>query len=202
MKLLKAAIAAVFASLSFGCAYVDQSIDLKYTPNEHSYPGQRGEIVLIIQPTSGIMQNNNGLWIIGSLNDRHGQQQAELLSSRNPVEWIEEAFRLELTRAGYIVINESGQPAGPGQAVRVEGINIFSSFNRDTVGTDANHLLKLEVDLLKNGTRVRTFSVTSKLNNQYKTCITSSEKETLIQKSLNDAIRQVLAEIKRQADQK
>lgn len=192
---LKATIALVFLLLLSNCAYIDQSICLKYSSNEHSYPGQRGKVALSIKLAGGVKQNENGLWIIGSLNDRDGLQQAELLSSRNPADWINEAITLELTRAGFNVIHDSPLPLSLGQTVRVEEINLFMNLNRDTGRTDVNHLLKLDVDLLKDGTRIRSFSVTSQLKNHYTTCVTSREEEELIQTSLRDAVRQILAEI-------
>jgi len=177
-----------------GCATVDQKIGLNYAPVDRPFGRHSGDIAVARQDPAQPQRNSKGEWIIGSLNNVHDVHQADILSDRSIGEWITDALLLELKHAGYTVTYTAALPQGAPHGIVINDINAFLNVKKGTVSSDSKHELKFNVDAYVNGTRVKTFTVSSR----DKSTILATSREALekiMLQSIRDAMVQIVPEI-------
>jgi hypothetical protein len=178
-----------------GCAAVDQKIGLTYARPDHSLVRHSGEITVTRGASPPAAKNSAGKWIVGSLNNVHGVHQADLLSDRNPEEWITEALLLELRQAGYTVTYAETLPPAVARGIAITGINVFLVVNKGTVSADTKHELKFNTEVFLNGDKVKTFTVASRDDRTVPLNASQEEKERIMLQSLQEAMQQIIPEI-------
>lgn len=194
--------AIVLLSVLTACATMDQKIGLNYAPFERSFGRHDGEIAVSRAEDQVQARNTRGEWIIGAINNVHGVHQADLLADKNLGEWITEALLLELKQAGYTVTYAAALPQGVQHGVLISGIGGFMNINKGMVSSDTRHELKFNVEFYKNGAKVKAFTVASRDNNTLALAVSQEEKERIMLRSLQDALRQIIPEIISQTAQK
>lgn len=179
-----------------GCVIVDQKIGLTYARPDHSLVRHSGEITVTrVAAPQPAAKNSAGEWIIGSLNNVHGVHQADLLSDRSPEEWITDALLHELRQAGYTVNYAEPLPAAVARGIAITSINTSLVVNKGTVTADTKHELKFNVEVFLNGNKVKTLTVASRGDRTVPLDASREEKETIMLKSLQEAMQQIIPEI-------
>ena len=178
-----------------GCAAVDQKIGLTYVRPDDSLAKHNGEITVTrvsLQPT---VKNNNGEWIIGSLNNISDVHQADLLSDRSPEEWITDALLHELRQIGYTVNYAEMLPATVARGLAITGIHAFLTVNKGAVSADTRQELKFNVEVFLNGNRVKTITVAARDSRTVPLNASKEEKEKIMLQSLQDVMQQIIPDI-------
>lgn len=193
---------AIFAASLFvlstvsGCAtIVDQRVGLTYERLNRSFGAGSGDIVVTRSDSRVNGKNQSGEWILGTLNNSRGVQQARLLSDRVPDEWVTDALLQELKSAGFNAVYKPSLPDGTRYGVNISDINAFLHVTRGAVSDDTKHELKFNVNILVNGSRVKTFTVTSKESRTFAFTVSREEMERIMLQSLQEAIQQIMPEI-------
>jgi hypothetical protein len=185
---------AVLAGLS-GCATVDQKVGLNYARQDDSLVRHSGNIYVTRGVPSRAAKNNNGEWVIGSLNNVHGVHQADLLSDRSPDEWITDALLHELRLAGYTVNYVESFPAAVARGIAITNITVFLNVNKGAVSADTRHELKFNTEVFLNNDKVKTFTIASRDDRTVPLNASQEEKERILLQSLQEAMRQTIPEI-------
>lgn len=178
-----------------GCAIVDQKIGLTYARHDLSLARHSGDITVTRAAPRPAAKNSNGEWIIGSLNNAHGVHQADLLSDRNPEEWITDALLHELRQAGYTVNYAETLPAAVARGIAITGINTFLAVNKGAVSADTRQEIKFNVEVFLNGDKVKTLTVASRDDRTVPLNASQKEKERIMLRSLQDAMQQIIPDI-------
>jgi len=178
----------------FGCATVDQNISLNYSGTDDARGRHSGEISVIRLSADSAAKNSGGEWIVGSLNNVHGVHQADLLSARNPDEWITDAFLYELNKAGYTANHRKSFPAGVAHGIAITDISVFMNIDKGNVTSDTKQELKFNIEIYRNGAKVKTLTVASRDKSTVAFAASRDKMESIMRQSLQDALRRILPE--------
>ena len=182
-------------SLLSGCATVDQKINLTYKPVDRPIGNNSGDVI-VSRTDAAPLRNSKGEWIIGSLNNTHGVKQADLLSDKAFGEWISDALVHELKQAGYTARYSTQLPAGTTRGVVINDINVFMNIDKGTVSSEAKQELKFNVDVILNGSKIKTFSIATIDKKTLALTASQEEQEQIMRQSLQDAMqRQVMPDL-------
>jgi uncharacterized lipoprotein YajG len=177
-----------------GCAYVDQTISLKYQNSKPFVKNKSETVSIMINSKTELEKNSQDLWIIGSLNNQDGMQQAEILTSDNPHGWIEQALTHDLSASGYQVSNNPVNNALSDLSIIVSDINMSLNLNRHKEYTDVNCIFKFDAELSKTAQSKRNLALVVQENKRYQGRLSREAKEEIMNNALRDAVRRVLLE--------
>ena len=189
-------------TLLSGCTIIDQKIGLNYARPEVSLIRHSGDITVTRSAPRPTVKNNNGEWILGSLNNVNGVHQADLLSDRSPEEWITDALLHELRQAGYTAFYKDPLPAAVARGIVLTNIGAFLTVNQGTVTADTRHELRFNAEVYLNGDKAKTFTVVSRDDRTIPLNASKEEKERIMLQSLQDAMQQIIPEISALIDKK
>ena len=192
-KTILPALALALALLG-GCSMVDQAITLNYAPAERAFGRQNG-VIAVARTEAPSARNSRGDWVIGSLNNVHGVRQADILSDRSLGEWITDALLLELKHAGYSPAYMPALPADAANGILISDIRGFLNLNKGLVSVDTKHELRFNVDLFRNGAKVKSFAVVSRDSQKLALNASREEQEQIMRASLQDAMQQIMPEV-------
>jgi hypothetical protein len=178
-----------------GCAAVDQKIGLNYARPYSALVRHTGDITVSRVEAKPFVKNAAGTWIIGSFNNTYGVHQADLLSDRNPGEWISEALLHELIQAGYTVSTAPALPAAAANGIIISDIDMVFNLNKGVFSTDTRHELKFNVSVFKSGIKSKTFSVASRDDRTVPLTASIEDAEKILLHSLQDAMLQIIPDI-------
>jgi hypothetical protein len=185
----------ILISLLSGCATVDQKINLTYKPVDQPFGRNSGE-VLVSRTDAVSLRNSKGEWIVGAQNNVHGVKLADILSDRTFGEWISDALVLELKQAGYTAAYANKLPAGTARGIIINDINLFLNIDKGTVSSETRQELKFNVDIIINGSKIKTFSIATIDKRTLALTVSQEEKELIMCQSLQDAMqRQIMPEL-------
>lgn len=185
----------ILVSILPGCATVDQKLALNYKPVDRAFGRNSGEVLVSRVDGQSLLRNTKGEWIIGSLNNVYGVRQADLLSDRSLGEWISDALIQELKQAGYSANYAAQLPDGVPRAIVINDINVFMNVNKGTVSSETKHELKFNIDIILNGSKIKTLAVATRDNKTLALTASQEEKELIMRQSLQDAMQQILPEM-------
>jgi hypothetical protein len=184
----------IFFLLS-ACATVDQKINLSYIPLASLLGSHNGAVVISRIDSEFRRQSPQGVWIIGSLNNVHGVRQADLLTDRFVGEWVTDALLAELKRAGYSASYATVLPTGVKRGITLTNIRTFLDINTGTVTAETRHELAFTVDIIINGEKRKTLTISSRDNQTVALKASQEEKEQIMLHSLQDAMKKTIPEI-------
>ncbi len=187
----------MLATLS-GCAAIDQKIAMNYAPVDGALGRQEGTIVVSRIDSVPAVRNGRGEWIVGSLNNVHGVHGADLLADRNQGEWVTEALLLELKHAGYRATYQSPLPPATPFGIQLGNIRAFTDVNRGIFSSEIRQELKFNVELYRNGALIKSFAVASRTRQTVPLSASAGECDTIMLRALQDAMQQVMAEVRPQ----
>jgi len=186
---------AVLSAMLGACATVDQKIALRYAPMDKLVGKHAGTVVVSRIDSAPKRLSQQGEWVIGTLNNVHGVRQADLLSDRFAGEWISDALVTELKRAGYSTSYAVPLPAGTRQGIVLTDVHVFLDVNSGAVTAKTAHELTFNVDVIINGEKRKTLTISSRDNQTVALSASQEEKEQIMLKSLQDAMQKLLPEI-------
>jgi hypothetical protein len=177
-----------------GCAYIDQTICLKYHNSKPFVKNTSETVTIMINSKTELVKNSQGLWIIGSLNNQGGMQQAEIITSDNPHGWIEQALTHDLSASGYQVSSNPNDKSVSDLSIIVSDINMSLNLNRHNEYTDVNYIVKFDAELIKSSQNKRSLTLVAQENKRYQGRLSRKDKEEIMNNTLRDAVRRVLFE--------
>jgi hypothetical protein len=195
IRLLLVVASCQVLTITGGCAFVDQKIGLNYARPDQSPVRHSGEISVTRAAARPSPRNGAGEWIVGSLNNVHGVHQADLLSDRSPEEWITDALLHELRQAGYTASYAESFPLAARHGLAVTGVSVFLTVNKGAVSAETRNELKFNIEVYRNGDRLKTFTVASRDDRIVPFNASKEEKERIMLQSLQDAMQSTLPEI-------
>ncbi len=182
----------IILSLSiFGCATVDEKIILKYEPSPNIYERRSG-VINISKALQSQKQSNNGDWLVGSLNNANGVKRASLFANRSNVDFIVDAIMVELKQIGY---TPKIKQKPTGNAIFISDISSFFNVNKGLVTYDLEHKITFNVDLYRNGQKVKSFLVFYQDSETVPPVKVSSQEEKMLTKSAQKAVTQIIKEL-------
>lgn len=185
----------MLTALLSGCAVVDQKINLAYKPADRPFGRNAGDVLVSrIDPVSQL-RNTKGEWIVGALNNVYGVRQADLLSDLALGDWVTGALLQELKQAGYAAAYTATLPEGAARAIVISDINVKMNVNLGNISTETRHELKFNVDVLINGTKIKTLAVAARDNKTFPLNASQEDKERIMRNSLQDAMQQVVPDL-------
>jgi len=178
-----------------GCATVDQKISLAYKPVDKPFGRNTGEVFVSRVDPASLSRNTKGDWIVGALNNVHGVKQADLLSDRALGEWISDALVQELKQAGYTASFAAQMPSAAARGIVINDINAFMNVNKGAVSADTKQELKFNVDVIIDGSKIKTLTIAARDKKTLALNASVEEKERIMLQSLQDAMQQVVPEL-------
>src|SRR5258705_2268471 len=95
-----------------GCAFIDQKLSLKYTPQGSTTPLAVTERVLLTTIVlEASMQRKENSVVIGNVKNGYGVKTADAVTESKVDEWILGALAADLQRRGFLVRRGDGFPA-------------------------------------------------------------------------------------------
>ena len=181
-----------------GCATTDQRLDFNYAPGNSTLGRQDGSISVSRNDTGAFTRNNRGEWIVGALNNVHGVHEADLVSDNNQGDWLSEALILELKRTGFTVTGKPPAPPAAGIGIQLNDIKASMNVNSGIFSSDIKQELTFSVDFFNNGSKVKTFTVAARAGQTVLFRASSTETTAILTQTVQDALHQVLSELRSQ----
>lgn len=106
------------------------------------------------------LEGENGLLVVGTVNDGFGAHTANVLALNDPAQWIADALVLELQTAGYEVGRTDGTSTeGATRGLEVIVRNVFVDQDTGMLTIGAISTLDFDVRLMSGANEVETFTV-------------------------------------------
>lgn len=180
--LLIACIGVLFLS---GCSRYAHNADLLYEPTT-TVRGGSGELSIVI-PENKQTQYSNVKWVLGKVTDNENNQIDNIYSSRSSAEILQTALTLELSRAGYKVIQDVKPTSTAVRAIHLSRIDIELDQISELVDIKAKCKVVVGMDVFKAGQLVK------RLQYESKSSITDIKGRDMLAKSvLKDALQSVM----------
>jgi hypothetical protein len=184
----------LFPALIAGCATVDRKVDVLYQPVANG-TGGAGDLYLSASGRQqGIGAKGTVQWIVGTVKNKDGEKTGNVVTGTAPVDQVMDAFKQELSAAGYTVIPVGVLPQNVARGVDIAAVTIELDENYDLIKSDGISRLTVSVDLWKNGQKVRKLEYKSMLSD-----FAVKDRDLLLpkllQKSLQEVMKQAIPEI-------
>lgn len=170
---------------ALGCARYTRDVNTIYEPTS-SVKGGSGDVYVVI-PANRQTNSPGVKWVLGTVKNDDNQKIDEITSPRSPEEIIQEAFRLELKKAGYNVILATKMPADAQRAIDLNKTEIELDQITDFADLIAKCRVFVAADVYLNGKMVKRFQYESKSS---KTDI--KDRDLLARVVLEDAMHSVM----------
>jgi hypothetical protein len=200
----------VVASLN-ACAFGTREVKLSYPPQAPKDAGiantsepiekGNGQTILLLtvknqrKPVDSDVVDDEGKEIVGHVRNTYGMQTANIVTTDNMEEWVENAIAYELKQHNYNVIREVSQLEEPEEHLILQGSTFFiyidNYFNYDGQ-------VKLHIVLKKGGTD--EILIDKVYEGQAKeACLAATEEgyKNALEVALSKAIKQMLSDISR-----
>lgn len=137
-----------------GCATTDQRVNLLYKPVVTTAKGS-GELYLAAEKQESLPKTGEIQWILGSVTDSDGQKKGNVVSPQGPEDLLLDAFKQELTAAGYRVLPVAALPKGAAKGVSIARVDLVVDETASIVKAEVAGRVKVVVDLWKGGNRFK-----------------------------------------------
>lgn len=181
--------------LMSGCAFIDQKLSLKYTPQGSATPlGVADRVLLTKVDLEGSMQRKENAVIIGNVKNGYGVKTADAVTEHKIDDWILGALAAELQRRGFLVRRVETFPAeyDAGARVTVRRLWVEQDPGFWTVGAITD--LSFALELYSKGDLVKKVVVSAKGDSRSMMGL-SAQKEESLEKALRAAMEQASNEI-------
>jgi hypothetical protein len=189
-------VSVLFSAFSTGCAAVDRKVSLLYQPVVQGSGGS-GEIYLsAMAGQSGLAGKNAMQWIVGRVKKKDGEKTGDIVLTTAPEDLVLDAFKQELNAAGYKVVPVDALPQEVAKGLAVAGITVELEEVPDMFKAEGISRLAISIELWKNGRMFRKLDYKSMLSDF---AIKNRDQllPTLLQKSLQEVMKQAIPEIVR-----
>ena len=184
-----------FAVLA-GCATVDRKVDVLYQAAAHG-SGGTGDLYLASSASlAGLSRKAAVQWVVGKVKNKDGEKTGDVLITTAPDDLVMDAFKQELTAAGYKVMPVDKLPETVAKGVGTTGVTVELDETADFIKSEGVSRLTISVELWKNGRKFRKLEYRSTLSD-----FALKDRDlllpALLQKSLQEVMKQAVPEIVR-----
>jgi hypothetical protein len=180
------------------CAFVDQEIELGYTPQGYEPKGSGTVVAAAPKAAYTNHLNPEGRLIIGTVKNGFGSRTADVLPVNDPAAWIANAVASELELAGYTVEKSASTVVDDAaRAIEVKVTKVFTDQDTGMMTIGAISTLFYELTVKSNGTVVATVPVTYSADIAERSIagtgsLKAAALKEALEKSLSTAMPQVL----------
>lgn len=136
-----------------GCARYARTVNTLYEPSANVRGGS-GQVYIVI-PENRQTLSPDIKWVIGKVKDDDLNTIDEVFSPRSPAEIIQEAFGLELRKAGYTVLATTKRPASGQRMLDLTKSEIVLEQITDLADLKVTCRVLVGVDVFKDGQQVK-----------------------------------------------
>ena len=173
----------IVLALVAGCATGNRKVTVLYQPVVHDGTGS-GELYLAGAPASG---RDDIQWVIGKVKNGDGQVMGDVTSPISPVELATDAFRQELTAAGYTVKSVGALPPQAAKGIVVSGTDIHVVETSSLVKGEVSSRVQVSVELWKNGSAFKKLTYESRLSD-----FGIRDREFLVESTLKKGLQEIM----------
>ena len=172
---------------SSGCAQVAQKVDVLYSPLA-TFRGGTGTLEIVNLNAQRTSSTDPSLrWVIGQIMDSEGVPVNEVISSIPPYEVITDAFKQELSTAGYRVTSSKALDKSTAKGVVFTDISVQLDEMPLAGRLETSCAIMLKLEIWKSGAVVNRLEYRSKY-----TDTAVKERQLLPQAVFQQAIREVV----------
>lgn len=154
----------LLAVLTAGCAQVAHKVDVVYTPTS-TYRGGTGPLKLVVNnATQDSGSDSLARWLLGQIKDSDGIVTGDIISEIRPQNVLADAFRQELTAAGYQVSLSKALDKNTGKGVVFTDVSVQLEEVPSLAKLESSCTIALKMDLWKSGKVVKHSEYRSKLS--------------------------------------
>lgn len=147
-----AAVGSLLCCLVMGCATASQKVTVLYQPVVHDGSGS-GELYLA--GATGTAGHAEVQWVVGTVKNNDGEPLGDIVSPVAPTDLVMDAFRQELTAAGYTTKLVGSLPQGGAKGIVVTGTDIRLEEVSSLVKAEGTSRVKVSVEVWKQGSVVK-----------------------------------------------
>ena len=191
-------VMSVFVVLASGCAQVAHKVDVLYSP-QATYRGGTGTLELATADSAKGNKNTEPSmrWVVGHIKNDEGGVTGEIISPVRPQDVVSDAFKQELTAAGYKINFSKALDKQTGKGIVFTEISVTLEEVPSLVKLESSCNILLKIDLWANGTVINHTEYRSKVSD-----IAVKDRDQLssdlYQKALQEVIQQAVPDIIRQ----
>ena len=190
-KIGQGALGLLFAALVAGCATTNRKVTVLYEPVVHNGTGA-GELYLAGAP--GTTGHTGVEWVIGTVKNSDGEQLGDIVSPIAPTDLAMDAFKQELTSAGYTVSTAGSLPPQVEKGIAITGVDIHVEEVSSLVKVEGTSRVKITVELWKDGAIFRKLSYESSFSD-FAVKDRDLLDQAILQKALQNAMERAIPEI-------
>jgi hypothetical protein len=177
-----------------GCAQVTHKIDVLYTP-QATYRGGTGSLDLATVDSARDSRSEPSIrWVLGQIKNTEGGVTGEIISSIRSQDIITDAFKQELTAAGYQTNFSKVLDNNTRKGVFFTDISVQLEEIPSFAKLESSCTILLKMDLWKNGTIVKRTEYRSKVSD---VAVIDRDQlaPKLYQKAIHDTMQQAVPDI-------
>lgn len=184
----------IFSVMVSGCTTVGRKVDVLYQPVAQG-AGGAGSINLAVRGGQPAFPARNDLqWIVGKVLTKEGEKTGDIVMSTATDDLVVDAFKQELSSAGYKVIPVAVLSQEMAKGINVAGITVELEETSGIVKAEGVCRLTISVELWKNGSKFRKLDYQTMLSD-FAVKDRGRLLSTLLQKSLQEIMKQAIPEI-------
>lgn len=180
--------------LTAGCAQVAHKVDVMYFP-QATYRGGNGPLELVtVDSTRDSGSEPSIRWVLGKISNSEGVTTGEIITSMHPRDIISDAFKQELTAAGYQVNFSKALDKQTNKGINLTNITVQLEEISSIVKLESTCTILLKMDLWRNGMVVKRTEYRSKISD-----VAVMDRDqlapNLYQKAIHDTMQQAVPDI-------
>ena len=184
--------------LTAGCAQVAHKVDVLYSPLA-TYRGGTGSLELVVDDKMRESDSGPSIrWVLGQIKNTEGVATGEIISTIRPQDVFADAFKRELTAAGYRIGFSKALDKFTGKGVVLTDISVQLEEMPSLARLESSCTILLKMDLWKSGTVVKRTEYRSKVSDisvvnrdQLPPSLYQKAIENIMQQAVPDIIRQL-----------
>ncbi len=184
-KIVHGAIGAFLVMLTAGCAATNREVTVLYQPVVHDGTGTG---VLYLAGAQRPAGNDKVQWIIGKSKNTDLNREGDVVSPIAPIDLVMDAFRQELSAAGYNISVVDSLPREAAKGIVVRSADISVNETSGLMKEEGESRVKIAVELWKNGAVIKKLSYESNFSD-----FAVKDRELLLQTTLQKALQDAMA---------
>ncbi|GAC1451374.1 MAG: hypothetical protein PVSMB11_12440 [Desulfuromonadaceae bacterium] len=149
--------------LTAGCAQVAHKVDVLYTPLA-TYRGGNGPLELVVNDKDKSDPSPSIRWVLGQIKNTEGVVTEDIISTIRPHDVLANAFKQELTAAGYQISFSKALDKYTGKGIVFTDISVQLEEVPSLAKLESSCTILLKMDLWKSGAVVKRSEYRSKLS--------------------------------------
>lgn len=190
-KIVRGAVALLFAVLVGGCATANQKVMVLYQPVVHDGIGA-GDLYLA--GTGGSTGHADIQWIIGTVKNDDGEPVGDIVTPISPAGLVMDAFKQEFTAAGYTTSLVGSLPQGTAKGIVIAGTDIHLDEVSSLLKAEGASRVKVSVEVWKQGQVIKKLTYEARISD-FAVKDRDQLLPTILQKALQQIMKQAVPEV-------